>query len=132
MKKLIVILICVAVIFCVLIIKVELKENQLPFNQLGTSWCTEDGQVSFSVPQKKYDPIIGEMYLNGKETAIQLFVGGFDWTTDVTYRLYNYGEVVYPDEFWHPKKIRKDEFVVVVEDSDYFEEGEVLTFYKVK
>jgi len=59
-------------------------------------------------------------------------MGGLVWTIDVTYKLYSEGEIVYPDEFWHPQKVSKDTFVVTVEGSAFFEEGETLVFYKTK
>ncbi len=109
----------------------EYKERWLPCEQLGTYWSTEDGHVSFSVPTSADEPIVGALRLGEEEKIIQLFMGGITWGVDVTYKLYDKEDVIYPDEFWDAKKVQKDTFVVAVRDSDYFEEGEVLVFHKI-
>ena len=133
MKRIILIIVCVIVVSG-LIIKIEgvMEKKWLPSEQPGTNWSTEDGLAVFSVPNNNSEPIIGKIQADGKETPIQLFMGGLVWTIDVTYKLYSEGEIVYPDEFWHPQKVSKDTFVVTVEGSAFFEEGETLVFYKTK
>ncbi len=104
--------------------------GRYPSDQPGTTWATQDNKVSFSIPEDKTNPILGHIRTVETDVQVQFHMSVITPTVYITYQVYGEGDVVIPDETWHPTCTRKNKFVVEIEESNYFEKGEKLVFYK--
>ena len=133
MKKTITLL-CVCMIFLSGCRFHPLMHNHNPVKQPGTTWETEDGRVIFSVSDDDLPNIIGQIHTEDSDVSIQLHIGLYSSVFEVTYKVYEQqrDQLIIADEIWNTCTVTKNKFVVEIIESNYFEEGEVLTFYKVK
>ena len=111
-----------------------LLRNRHPSDQPGTTWRTEDGTVVFSV--KEYDPS-GYGYIQTEEGKVDIVIS-MGMTTSMILISYadehaNTGENQPIPTFarWTTESVRKNTFVVRVNETVYFEPGQLLTFHKV-
>lgn len=116
------------------------KDKNYPAYQQGTEWATDDGAVSFSVPENRYAPVIGTILTDDGPVSFQIHWGDTIGSTNyITYTIIDYSDpeaVVAPEEEWKTKIVKKDKFVVEVSEeyfeSRYFEPGDRLVFYKIQ
>lgn len=139
MKKIItIILVCLIPIsffnFFVFIYKPS--EGRCPLDQWGSEWESEDKAISFAVDDHGFG--IGKMSVG--EESMDIFMTGSFTDEIFVYPLSEVSSIEQIQDDEHPKHLedwqgiswRKDKWVIIVEKTTYFEEGQEITFKRVK
>ena len=135
MKRFVAVTLCIIVLIVTLhgCVSPYMKAN-IPCNQPGTTWSTEDGTVVFYVEE---DRSFVHGYIQTEDGKVEVVITMSHLTSDL--------HISYKDDFysaaeddpvphfalWKYSKVQKDVFVVEVLHSVFFQSGDILTFYKI-
>ena len=112
--------------------------NNTPLNQVGTTWCSENGKIQFviveeqdtvtddGIPVKNGNQGVGTMEINGKvmDIVFTTNVGGWVFISDKNQ------ETVFEEGIGDFEQ--QDQLTVTFsKKATYLEEGAVITFYRV-
>lgn len=117
---------------------IELMPGLHPTEQPGTTWATKDGMVTFHVPDESAPlgtPSYGTIR-TGEDTievafAMSNLAGTVGAYTPEDYAKLQNGEIAFSFEVWTEVSVKTYRFVVRVNRTTYFVEGQELVFYKV-
>ena len=117
----------------------ELTPGLHPTEQPGTTWSTEDGAVTFHIPDHNAPlgtPTYGVINSNNDTInvafAMSNLAGVVGAYTPEDYTKLQNGEVAFSFETWTEVSIKENRFVVRVTSTTYFNEGQELVFFKVE
>lgn len=140
MKKQQIIIVLALVLIALIIVGInELTPGLHPAEQPGTTWSTENGTVTFHIPDHSdplgtpaYGVIISDNDIINVAFAMSNLAGVVGAYTPEDYTKLQNGEIAFSFETWTEVSIKTNRFVVRVTSTTYFDEGEELVFFKVE
>ena len=107
-----------------------------PFNQPSTTWRSEDGSITFHIPEDRSTWILGTMEVDGQNLDIIIDVAPAEcwagiYLSSVVDTFPETAEADSPLEEWCTSVISAKTFQVEIRESIYFREGQTIVFHRV-
>ena len=104
-----------------------------PFNQPSTTWRSEDGSITFHIPEDRSTWILGTMEVDGQNLDITIHMVPNECRA-IVYLTSATGTIppIEPRiEGWHTTVVSKKTFRIEIRESIYFREGQTIVFHRV-